>query len=119
MVRSFPKARRLRRRPEFQRVYDQGWKTHGRFMTLFVLPNRLECSRLGVSATRKIGGAVDRNRAKRRIREVFRSSTIPSGVDLVVVPRHGAIDAPWDELMGDFRMLLSRQRRPPGGRRGD
>ena len=62
-----PRVLRLSRRSEFQRVYDQGHKAHGRFMTLFVLPTGSDRSRLGVAATRKIGGAVSRNRAKRRV----------------------------------------------------
>lgn len=118
MLQSFSKVRRLRRRLEFQHVYDQGHKAHGRYMTLFVLPNSLDRSRLGVSATRKIGGAVERNRAKRRMREMFRTSALPSGMDLVVVVRRDLIDAPWDDLLNDFRALLGRQRRGTGARRG-
>lgn len=118
MLQSWSKDRRLRRRPEFQHVYDQGHKAHGRYMTLFVLPNSLERTRLGVSATRKIGGAVVRNRAKRRIRELFRTSALPTGMDMVVVVRRDVIDAPWEAVLNDFRGLLARQRRGPGNRRG-
>jgi ribonuclease P protein component len=83
-------------------------------MTLFVLPNTHEWSRLGVAATRKIGGAVSRNRAKRRVREIFRTSTFSSGLDMVVVVRRPLIEANWDDLVDEFRTLLRRQRRGPG-----
>ena len=65
---ALPAAERIRRRPEFERVYNAGTKAHGRFMTVFVLPNGGASPRLGVAATRKIGSAVDRNRAKRLAR---------------------------------------------------
>jgi ribonuclease P protein component len=108
---AFPRARRLNRRAEFLRVYDEGSKIHGRFMTLFARPNSLDTSRLGITATRKVGGAVTRNRARRRIREVFRASSLPPGLDLVVVVRRDVVDAEWTALVADFKSLLGRQRR--------
>jgi ribonuclease P protein component len=75
-------------------------------------------SRLGVSATRKLGGAVDRNRAKRRTREMFRTSNLPTGVDMVVVARRELIEAPWLELLKEFEALVRRQHRAAGANRG-
>jgi ribonuclease P protein component len=117
MAQSFPKSRRLQRRTQFQRVYDQGTKAHGRFMTLFAFPNTLDETRLGVSATRKIGNAVVRNRAKRRVRELFRTLKLPQGLDLVVVVRRELVEAPWQAVVGEFQTLLGRQRRQSGRRR--
>jgi ribonuclease P protein component len=111
MSHVFPDARRIRRRSEFLRVYDRGTKVHGRFMTLFAYPNQLDYSRLGVSATRKIGGAVQRNRAKRRVRELFRMAGLPPGVDFVVVVRENLARAEWADLGAEFRALVERQRR--------
>lgn len=111
MPQTFPKARRLGRRADFQRVYERGTKAHGRFMTLFVIPNALEFSRLGIAATKKIGGATIRNRAKRRTREVFRTTSTPAGLDMVVVARRELIEAPWSDLREEFSALLGRQRR--------
>jgi ribonuclease P protein component len=93
------------------RYNPQGGKVHGRFMTLFVLSNSLEVSRLGITATRKLGGAVSRNRAKRRVREMFRTMSIPDGLDLVVVARRELIDASWRDLQREFQALVGRQRR--------
>ena len=63
-------------------------------MTVFVLPNDGPAARLGVAATRKIGSSVDRNRAKRLAREVFRRHKMEAGLDIVIVPAPGNARCP-------------------------
>ncbi len=108
-----PPAERIRRRPEFERVYKVGAKAHGRFMTVFVLPNGGERPRLGVAATRKIGSSVDRNRAKRLAREIFRRHKMAVALDVVVVPRREMLDAPFATLEADYHATLKRSGRDP------
>ena len=105
------KDNRIRRRPEFERVYKAGAKAHGRFMTVFVLPNDGPAARLGVAATRKIGSSVDRNRAKRLAREVFRRHKMAAGLDIVIVPRREMLDAPFASLEADYHATLERSGR--------
>ena len=63
----------LRGSNDFQRVYKAGKRYEGHLLTVFVLPNSLPQHRLGITASRKaLGKAVDRNRAKRLLREAFR-----------------------------------------------
>ena len=102
---------RVRRRPEFEQAYEHGLRLRGRFMTLFVAQNRSTRCRLGVAATRKLGSAVVRNRAKRLARELFRKLKPPAGLDIVVVPHREMLDAPFASLEADYNTTLARRDR--------
>jgi ribonuclease P protein component len=112
----FSKARRLQRRAEFQRVFDAGKRTQGRYFTLLVTTNKAGTARLGIVASRKLGDAVRRNRAKRLIREIFRR-TVPTmkdgsaglpGIDVVVIPRRELFDVSYAHLENDFQAAWRR-----------
>lgn len=107
----FTRRERVRRRAEYQRIYDRGVKLHGRLFTLFRFANGLEVGRLGIAATRKFGGAVARNRAKRLIREVFRRNKLAPGFDIVIVPRRELLDTSLVALESEFRNMLERSAR--------
>jgi ribonuclease P protein component len=109
----------VRRRADFEAIYQSGIKVSGRLMTMFVRENKGDHARLGIAATRKIGGAVVRNRAKRLTRELFRNHKPATGVDIVVVPRRDFLDASYSSLEREFDALLeraARARRPRGAR---
>jgi ribonuclease P protein component len=104
----FRRTQRIRRRAEFQQIYKHGTRVSGRYYTLFIQPNRLATARVGVAATRKLGGAVVRNRAKRLVREVFRRSGIAPGFDIVVVPRRELLGTSFAVLENDYRASVER-----------
>ena len=105
----FRPTQRLKNRPEFRRCYDQGVRVPSRSFTLFALPNELEYGRLGIAATRKFGSAVERNRAKRLLREVFRRlGELTAGLDVVVVPRREFHGVAYDRLEREFRAAVDR-----------
>jgi ribonuclease P protein component len=106
--RRFRPAQRIRTRPAYQSVYDRGTKVHGRLMTVFMLPRSDRATRLGITATRRIGGAVQRNRAKRLIREVFRQHPHPPGFVIVVIPRAGLPGAGIHAVETDYATCIER-----------
>src|SRR5262249_4515457 len=105
------RAEHIRRRADFERVYEQGAKVHGRYATMFLAPNGLRIGRLGIAATRKLGSAVERNRAKRLIREVFRQNKLASGYDLVVVPKRDLLAATQTAFEAEYRQNIERRLR--------
>jgi len=107
----FQPDERIRRRAEFQQVYERGARIGGRYATLFVLPNERKVGRLGIAATKKLGGAVERNRAKRLIREVFRRNKVAPGFDVVVVPKRELLDASLTVLEAEYCTSLERRLR--------
>ena len=78
---ALPKTRRLAKRSEFLRVYEQGGKLFSRYAVLFFAPNTLPHSRVGITATKKLGKAHARNKVKRWTREIYRREREPLGLD--------------------------------------
>ena len=110
---SFPRRERILRRAEYQSTYDHGSKRHGRFTVAFAVPTDRGFSRIGITATRKIGKAHDRNRFKRWIRETWRTSRDQHGLDersldVVVNVKPAARDASFTEFSSDLVNVLRR-----------
>src|SRR3954464_2082475 len=88
------RRQRLSRSAEFDRVYREGRSHAGRYLVLYSFPREAdeEPPRLGLSVGRKVGGAVERNKVKRLLREAFWASedSLPAGHDFVVVARADA-----------------------------
>lgn len=109
-----PKETRLAKRAEFLRVYEQGQRFDGRFMTVFVLPNSLGFHRVGVTATKKaIGKSHDRNRAKRLLRESFRLNRevldrVPVAYDWVLNARRSLLSVKLESPLAELRTLAAR-----------
>lgn len=108
-------AVRLHSSREFQAVQAGGRRISGRFLTLVGRPNRLSHDRLGLVASRRIGGAVERNRAKRRIRELFRRHEPDAAgkrnetpLDMIVIARRELVDAPLALVEIEFRTALRK-----------
>ena len=101
---AFPKEYRLLRRSEFRQVYEAGQRRSAPIGVIFYRPNGLSITRLGITAPTKLGGAVLRNRVKRRVREAFRLHrlTIPAGWDIVVNPRGAMATVEFSKLVQEL-----------------
>ena len=108
--RGLPRTRRLRKRADFQRIYRNGIRVVGRFVVVFAVVGPTAKNRLGITASRKIGPAVTRNRCKRRIRELYRCNRgrLPIGdIDVVVNARRGCAEVSWHEIWRDYARCLA------------
>ena len=97
----FSRTHRIRHQADFDRVYRSGCYAADQVLVMYADRNDREYCRLGLSVSRKVGGAIVRNRWKRLIREAFRGSraALPAGLDLVIRPRRGA--------EADFQAILA------------
>jgi len=109
---SFPKSRRLNRTGEFNRVRKEGTTTRGALITLAIspAPEAEDKSRLGIIASRKVGRAVVRNRARRRIREIFRKhqGEVRMGISIVIIISARAARASYGQLEDEWLRLARR-----------
>ena len=106
----FPKTDRILKRDLFRRVYERGRKVQFRYFTAFVLAKPDSGARIGITATRKIGNSVERNRARRLVREAFRKNKwlVPTGVDIVINVKRPLVEAHYRDIEGEFITFLQR-----------
>ncbi|MGH9581164.1 MAG: ribonuclease P protein component [Terriglobales bacterium] len=113
----FPRSARLRKRAEFDRVYQQGSRHFGGHLTVFFLRREAQPPRsttpaggprVGFTVGRALGNAVVRNRIRRRVREAVRRNLgrLSGPVDVVVHPRKSALKAPFSELDAEAARAL-------------
>jgi ribonuclease P protein component len=112
------KSMTLTASPEFERVYRNGSVYRGRLFSVHALPNTIGEPRLGLSVSKKVGTAVKRNRVRRRLKEVFRSTAkrLPDNLDFVISARPAAGEASFEELDEEFSRSVRRFCKSTGAR---
>ncbi len=100
----------LKKNYEFRRLYQKGASAVGGCMVLYCRKNTLDHNRLGLTASVKLGHAVVRNRARRRLREVYRlnSHQLRTGWDIILVARGRTVTVSWKELNDTFLRLCRK-----------
>ena len=103
----FPKSHRLLRHLDFERVYKQGRRHFAAHMTVFYRrrpDDELKDARVGFTVSKALGGAVQRNRIRRRLREAVRLSDFSTvtAVDVVINPKRSALTADFGDLQSEI-----------------
>ncbi len=113
-----PKSRRLRKRTEFQKVYEEGERISGRLFTLFIRRSSADApGRFGMTVSRKVGRAVVRVRVKRLLRESVRLcwELLPAGSEAVFHARPVMRDADFAAVQSEVKRALEKAAKRRGG----
>ena len=100
----------LKENHEFRRLYHRGASAAGNGLVVYCRKNKLGHNRLGLTASTKLGHAVVRNRARRRMREVYRlhQGVLRQGYDIILVARSRTAEMPWAALNDTFLYLCRK-----------
>lgn len=100
----------LKKNHEFRRLYGKGKSAASKCAVVYCSRNRKHENRLGITVSAKLGGAVARNRIRRRLKEVYRLNEhlLSIGYDIVIVARARSRYAAWDELQSSVMFLFKK-----------
>lgn len=118
-IEPMKKAVTIKENRTFRRIYSKGRSAVTPFLVLYCRQNGQNHNRLGVTVSTKLGGAVVRNRARRRLREVYRLAQpqLKQGYDIILVARGRAVNGPYQKLTAAFykacgQLGLLREKQP-------
>lgn len=105
----FPSDYRLLVRPDFLRAWDKGQRFHSNHFIVVVMQKNSGPTRLGVTVSKKVGGAVQRNRVKRLLREFFRRNynKLDSQIDISIIAKKGAANLRYEDVRDELKKLLT------------
>ena len=106
----YSKSYRLKKKYQFAYCYRAGRSSAGKYLIVYAAPSKNRNVKLGISVSKKVGGAVTRNRTKRRIAEALRGqiSNLNPNYNIVVVARQSAADATFASLFAELCSLLGK-----------
>jgi ribonuclease P protein component len=106
----FPARHRLNKSADFRTVFSKGKRTATRLFVIYILPNHLSYSRLGIQVQSKVGSAVRRNYIKRIVRDVFRKikDSFREPVDIIFIAGKNLVNTRYQEFSEEFKKSLQR-----------
>lgn len=107
---SIDKAQRLRKNSQFRSVYKKGKSSSDKLLVLYLIKNKENTTRVGVSVSKKVGKSVTRSRIKRLVLENYRliKCDIPKGYDIIFIARVSSKDRTYDDIGKSVKFLLAR-----------
>ena len=113
MKYTFPRRLRLRKRSLFRQVYENGRYLSNSLISLHFIVHGNQTHQIGVTAGKRLGNAVTRNRCRRRLKECYRlyRNEAPVGMDIVIIARRGLVTADWADIVAAFRDIMRRVNR--------
>jgi ribonuclease P protein component len=108
---SFGKHERICKRSDYLTIYEQGVRSYSKHFTIIACRNQEGNSRLGITVTKKVGSAVQRNRIKRLLREFFRlnKSRLLSSQDIVIIAKKDAYALTYQDVCRELETLLTKK----------
>ena len=100
---------RLHNSTDYRNVFDTGKKYHSKSFVFFLSKKQFGPTRLGITVSRKVGGAIKRNRIKRVLREIFRLNyfQLSPNTDIVIIVKKTAVNHNYDQLKQEFMNICS------------
>ena len=101
----------LKRKKDFNKVFNRGKSTASRFLVIYWYPNNKEINRYGFSISKRIGKAVVRNKLKRRLKEIIRrflEDSCLTGYDIIIIARNPVNDLDFEGLKDDLTRLFKK-----------
>ena len=110
---SYMRKERIRKQADFITIYKKGVKLETHHLRIAIKPNNLGWSRLGLTVSKKIGNAVQRNYVKRRLREYFRLNKykFAENYELVITAKIGAAELKYAEICAELNAVLNKTKR--------
>ncbi|RDY23428.1 ribonuclease P protein component [Romboutsia maritimum] len=107
----FNRTQGLKKDSDFRKVYKHGKSFANKYLVMYILKNKSDCSRVGISVSKKVGKAITRNKVRRLIRESYRlyiDEKVKTGYDIVFIARVSSKDASFNDIQKSLKHLVKK-----------